>query len=274
MSILSHEIIAHDNTKSLLLFLHGFLGSKANWRSIAKSLVADSSIGAVLVDVRMHGQSQRGFLPPHTLMRAADDIVALTSNLTMPVYGVLGHSFGAKLALSFIERYPQKLNQAFIVDALPWAHDSNSASLTYRILSIIDDIAPTNFPSRKDFEECLEKKGVERSTAQWLAMNLDHSDDGLYRLRLKPKALRELLDDYFTCDLTHVLTRAETDIHFVVGSKSEVVTEKDRQRLNEIASTNKSHLHIHCVEGAGHYVHVDAPEEIIRLLKKIILRRQ
>ena len=57
-----------------LLVLHGILGSGVNWRTFAKRLVtARPEWGAVLVDLRMHGESQ-GAPPPHTLASAAVDV--------------------------------------------------------------------------------------------------------------------------------------------------------------------------------------------------------
>ncbi len=42
-------------------FLHGILGSGANWRTFAKQIVtAKPEWGALLVDLRLHGES-RGF---------------------------------------------------------------------------------------------------------------------------------------------------------------------------------------------------------------------
>src|SRR6201999_468457 len=51
-----------------LLVLHGIFGSGRNWGSIARRLVeARPEWGAVLVDLRLHGQSREGFGAPHTM---------------------------------------------------------------------------------------------------------------------------------------------------------------------------------------------------------------
>jgi esterase len=83
-----------------MLVLHGILGSGANWRSFARRLTAaDPSLGLVLVDLRMHGQSQ-GAPSPHTLEATARDLFRLQEALALPVSGVIGHSFGGKVALA------------------------------------------------------------------------------------------------------------------------------------------------------------------------------
>ena len=88
----------------LMLFLHGILGSGANWRTFAKQVVtAQPDWGAVLVDLRLHGDSREIVAPPHTISAAAGDVQELVGMLeassSSRVRGVLGHSFGGKIAL-------------------------------------------------------------------------------------------------------------------------------------------------------------------------------
>src|SRR5688572_9540342 len=103
---LAHAVIApHSGTPAKwMIFLHGILGSGATWRTFARALVKDRpEWGAVLVDLRLHGDST-GFPPPHTVAAAAADVHELFSVVPGPVRGVLAHSFGGKVALSLAER--------------------------------------------------------------------------------------------------------------------------------------------------------------------------
>src|SRR5688500_12574158 len=59
-ALLNHSLVTAPDAKPSrwLLFLHGLLGSGANWRSFARRLVeAHPSWGAVTVDLRLHGAS-------------------------------------------------------------------------------------------------------------------------------------------------------------------------------------------------------------------------
>src|SRR5688572_5423493 len=61
----------------LLLLTHGIYGAGANWRAIAKKLVAQRpEWGVLLVDLRQHGRSESGE-SPHTIAAAADDLRAV-----------------------------------------------------------------------------------------------------------------------------------------------------------------------------------------------------
>src|SRR5687767_12064792 len=98
---LAHAVLAPEGAapRRWIMFLHGILGSGANWRSFAKGLLAACpGWGAVLVDLRMHGSSQ-GFAPPHTVAAAAADLASL--GLPGPLGAVVAHSFGGKVALAY-----------------------------------------------------------------------------------------------------------------------------------------------------------------------------
>ena len=87
---------------SHLVFLHGIFGAGRNWATVAHHLVRERpEWGALLVDLRQHGSSQ-GFPTPHTLAAVAADVGRLILASEHPVRGVLGHSFGGKVALELV----------------------------------------------------------------------------------------------------------------------------------------------------------------------------
>ena len=74
--MLAHQVINDSGAHAAFLFLHGILGSGANWRTFARRLcAARPGLCGVLCDLRLHGASQEGFSPPHTLAAAADEPV-------------------------------------------------------------------------------------------------------------------------------------------------------------------------------------------------------
>src|SRR5688572_18839444 len=125
-----------------LFFLHGILGSGTNWRSFAQRLVDQHPIwGAVLVDLRMHGASQ-GAPPPHSIEAAAEDLTHLEAVLPGPARGVLGHSFGGKVALAYLSRRGEALSHAFILDSMPGTRDGTFGSdLTVKVLALLRRVA-------------------------------------------------------------------------------------------------------------------------------------
>lgn len=244
-----------------MLVLHGILGSGGNFRSIARRLAtAHPDWGFVLVDLREHGQSL-GAPPPHTIAAAAADL----TRIEVPVAGVIGHSFGGKVALAYAAaRAGDPLDQAWVLDASPGTRRDRSG-LTERVLRMLRAM-PQPLPSRERFLEIVRAEGHSAAIAEWLAMNVRREADGM-RFRLDLDAIAALLDDYFAVDLWPVVERAEgaREMHVVVADRSDALDAKDRARLQG-AGAREPRLHPHLVLNAGHWVHVDAPEAVFSLI--------
>ena len=253
---------------SWMLFLHGILGSGPNWRTIAKRFVtARPHWGAVLVDLRMHGASQ-SFAPPHTVAAAARDLVALEPLLPGPIKGVLGHSFGGKVALDFTEREGERLGleRVFLIDSSPGPRvDRRGSESTVAVVEMLSSL-PETFPTRQAFISEVQARGYGSAIAQWLAMNLDRDGDQL-RFGLDLSAIRALLDDYFTRDLWPVLENPPGKARVVVinGGRSNVFGEEDRARLHALTQ-QQPRVTAHVIPHASHWVHADAPDELHEIL--------
>jgi pimeloyl-ACP methyl ester carboxylesterase len=253
-----------------MLFLHGILGSGPNWRTFAKQIVAERpEWGAVLVDLRLHGESQQGFSPPHSIAAAAGDVQELIATLegASPgrVRGVLGHSFGGKVALELARQRRRDLDQLFVIDSTPSARPSGRGSeSTQHIVDLLTNL-PAEFPDRNAFTAWIEERGVSRPTAMWLAMNVRPLPNTTrFVFRVDVAGIDEMLRDYFRLDLWDVLEGGgETAMqsHLIVGGRSSIVDADDRERAKRCPRTT-----LDVIEEADHWVHVDAPDALRTLV--------
>jgi pimeloyl-ACP methyl ester carboxylesterase len=271
-TMLNHALVraSEDHEpEAWMLFLHGILGSGANWRTIAKRFIAARPRwGAVLVDLRMHGSSL-GEVPPHTVARAANDLVALESHVPGPIRGVLGHSFGGKVALQWASEEGERLEleRVFLIDSNPGARpDARGSEGTIRVVEMLESL-PATFPTRQAFVDEVQRRGHDLAITQWLAMNLERQGDHTLRFGLDMTAIRALLEDYFTRDLWSVVENPPGNARVVVinGGRSNVFDAADRARVEAIAVKN-DRVHFHIVPRATHWVHADAPDALHELL--------
>lgn len=265
---LAHSLVTAPSATPArwMLFLHGILGSGSNWRSFARQIVAERpDWGAVLVDLRLHGESLEGFAPPHTVDAAAGDVADLMGQLAAtgragPVRGVLAHSFGGKVALALDRRLEGDLDHVFVVDSTPSARpDARGSESTRHIVDLLSSL-PSELPDRDAFLRYVEERGVTRPIAMWLAMNVKPiTNTNRYTFRIDVAGVRALLDDYFRTDLWGVLEEPPGTVehHFVVGETSQVVDEADRARARACPR-----MSVDEIAGAGHWVHVDAPDAL------------
>src|SRR5690606_16267672 len=106
MRTLAHTVLTAKGAspRRAMLFMHGILGTRANWRSFARSFTeARPDWAAVLVDLRHHGDSLE-LGGDDDLDACVDDLLALGGALDLPIRGALGHSFGGKVALALLAR--------------------------------------------------------------------------------------------------------------------------------------------------------------------------
>jgi len=249
-----------------LYFLHGILGSRSNWRSIAKRLVhARPDLGAVLVDLREHGDSGSRPGAP-TLASCAGDLDALAQELDRPVAGVLGHSFGGKVALCWSQIRGASLEEVWVIDSTPGPRlDRRGSEHLLEVLGALRAM-PKTWPTRRDFITRLVGAGFAESLAQWLAMNLKPDAPHGLVFSVDLDAIEALLVDYFAQDLWPAVEHsAASALHLVIGGRSNVFDADDRVRAQKIADV-RANVELHVVADAGHFVHVDAPDALLRLM--------
>lgn len=250
-----------------MLFVHGILGSRANWRGIARRFVeARPDWGAILVDLREHGDSL-GRSAPHSLRAVADDLAELERSLALPIGGAIGHSFGGKVVLEWLRSRANRRSEAWVIDASPSpSRPERDTSATAEVLRTLDTL-PRLWASREAFVAALTEAGQPQAIAQWLAMNLRRTDDGKRRFGPELSVIRELIEDYARTDCWDLVEAppAACSLSLVIGGRSTAVSLPDRKRIERIAMLN-SRVSVHLIEGAGHWVHIDAPDALLALL--------
>ena len=239
-----------------LLVTHGILGSGANWRSIARKLVAQRPDWCVeLVDLRGHGKSEHGE-PPHTLDACARDLRALL-DARADIVAVAGHSFGGKTVLALRAIAPSRLEQTWVLDASPGVRDGVSDPSVARVIASLDRL-PKTWAKRDDFIAALGEDGHDHGLAQWLAMSLVPRD-GALALRFDLAQIHQMIASYAATDLWSVALDPALpgEVILVYAADSATLAEPDRVR--ELPP----HVHRTRIAEAGHWLHIDAPDAVV-----------
>jgi len=247
-----------------LFVLHGVFGSGRNWQLFCRSIARERpEWGFLLVDQRGHGDSM-GAAPPDTVEAMAADLLALEGELGVRVSGVAGHSLGGKVALAYAARRADELDEVWVLDSQPGPRQESPQAATRKVMETLRAL-PERFADRKAFVAEVTERGQPEPIAQWLAMNLRPAGEG-QQLNLELDRIEAILADYVQRDLWPELERLDDRrrLHVVVAGDSPIWTYDDRDRLEAIAAQNRAVIP-HLIEGAGHWVHVDAADEVRQL---------
>src|SRR5438093_1190915 len=247
-------------------FLHGILGRGINLRTIAKRFVeARPGWTAWLVDLRGHGRSPKG-TPAPSLQAAARDVVDLTGRAAQPLGAIAGHSFGGKVALEAARIGAfMSLEHLVVIDSVPGSRDPLRGNDS--ALAVIDAIEsmPLTFASKSGFIEALVATGKTPALVQWLAQSVE-KQGGRVRFMLDLHEVRALILDYFERDLWPVVEHppGATRVDLVIGDRSDSYSPADRERAARI-SLSSDRVTVDVLP-AGHWVHVDNPDGLLRKL--------
>ena len=90
-----------------VVFLHGFLENSAMWQSLIPNLTPTYRI--ICIDLLGHGQTGcLGYI--HTMEDMAEAVKAVTDELALDTFTLIGHSMGGYVALAFTEKYQDTIN--------------------------------------------------------------------------------------------------------------------------------------------------------------------
>jgi len=97
--------------RKTLVFVHGLSGSSSAWRDYETRFENDYNI--LTFDLRGHGKSLKPKLyDDYKISEFVSDIKTLTDFLKIETFALVGHSFGASVALEFLLSHREKVNAA------------------------------------------------------------------------------------------------------------------------------------------------------------------
>jgi esterase len=261
--LLHHEPVTAEGAdpQRWLYVLHGIFGSGRNWATVARRLVrARPEWGAVLVDLREHGASQ-GFPPPHTLEACARDLEALVQASGRSTDAVMGHSFGGKVAMTFVSDGAAPA-QLWVVDSTPEAGPVGGSA--GEMLELLRGL-PGPFDTREAGVDALQAQGLALPVAQWMATNLEGDREAGYGWRFDLDAMEKLLHDFARQDLWGLLESPPpgTEIHLIRAEGSGLFAGTALARAEDLVDGER--VFLHPVAG-GHWVNAENPDALHTLL--------
>ncbi|NUQ20025.1 MAG: alpha/beta hydrolase [Gemmatimonadaceae bacterium] len=98
-----------------LLFIHGMLGDASFWEPVVEAL-GDDRPRAIAIELRGHGSSEPPESGDYSPAACAADVLAVLDAYGFERALVVGHSYGAFVALAFAAAYPDRVARLVLAD--------------------------------------------------------------------------------------------------------------------------------------------------------------
>jgi esterase len=236
-----------------IIILHGLFGSGRNWASFAKYFSTTHRV--LTVDLRNHGSSP--WDDEMTYPAMAEDVLELIAaeGLEKPV--LLGHSMGGKVAMTAALSQPGLIAGLILADIAPVTYSHSHAGLVTLMQAL--DIA--SYTRRSEADADLAKSIEDATLRGFLLHNLLFEEAGprwQINLDVIPPSMPGLMKFPFepgSCQFTG-------PVMLIGGGKSDFVLPEYHKAVRGFFPA----ADIQMIDGAGHWVHAQKPEEFGRFV--------
>jgi esterase len=239
-----------------LIIIHGLLGSSDNWMTISKSFAEHFSV--FMIDLRNHGRS------PHSeafsVDAMMDDLLEFMKDQQLNFAAILGHSLGGWIAMNFAVHYPKKVDKLIVVDFAPKKYQNNLIGFLNWLLNW--DIS--RIKSLREADQQLAEIFKEQAVRGFIMKNLKRKKNDGFDWKPNLKAIYNDLDqESGHLDKGQMF---EKPTLFIRGGNSDYIKSQDESLIKE----HFPNVTIKTVSVAGHWVHADNPDELVRVVNQFL----
>ena len=236
-----------------ILLLHGFTNSGASWEPVISGL--GQRYRAIAPDIRGHASASAQ--TPVTLDAVLADLAAQSP----PRFALVGYSQGGRIALHAALAMPRRVTHLILIGASPGLEDeverASRQAADERLAEQIETLSIDAFASMWAQTPVLGGVCAEVAAAA-------HED----RLRSTPHGLAAALRGLGTGALPSLwerLPELRMPVELIAGERDTKFTAVAREMAGRI-----QHANITVVPDAGHAVHLEQPQAVAALLKRVV----
>lgn len=234
-----------------LVLLHGLFGSLENLGVLSRSLSQHFSVYAL--DLPEHGQSAHS--ESTSISKMSQEVKAWLDTLPLSKVAVVGHSLGGKVAMELALCHPSMISRLAVLDIAPVTYSANHNAIFKGLLAL----QPAQLKSRGEADQLLSAYVNEAAVRSFLLKNLEKRGDN-YAWRMNLPVLHR---DYHRLLEGNSQACYSGPTLFVGGTRSDYIVD---QYEPEIFSRFPQ-AEVKSVEGAGHWLHAEKPQQVLALLR-------
>ncbi|MEJ5241116.1 MAG: 2-succinyl-6-hydroxy-2,4-cyclohexadiene-1-carboxylate synthase [Anaerolineales bacterium] len=249
--------------RPVLVFLHGFLGSKESWEGVARLLADD--FYCVLPDLPGHGENRCRLGRWPSLGRWASELATLLERWGWNDVHLVGYSLGGRLALRFAVDFRSRVRTLTLESASPGLSKPSERRARRRLdRERGRELRIGNFDTFLDrwYRQALFGNLDERERQQLIMAARRGGGD-------QPEKMAQIIEALSPGrepSLWECLPALELPV-LLIGGGEDAAYRSILGRMADLLPQARLHL----VDGAGHNVHAFFPQEVASILRAFLL---
>ncbi len=239
-----------------LIILHGLFGMSDNWQSLGKKWAENNTVH--LLDLRNHGKSPN--TDEFTYSAMSDDLLEYLDEHQVESAHILGHSLGGKMAMLFAALNPKRIDKLIIADISPRYYQPHHTDIINALLALKIE----NIHSRKEAQDKFAELFHDAGVRQFLLKSLYWEDKEKLNWRFNLPAIAEQIEN--VGEGLPDIAFYEKETLFIKGGNSRYVQDKDLELIERHFPAYK----LETIEGAGHWLHAEKPNEFFTLTSRYL----
>ena len=237
-----------------MIILHGLFGISDNWSTYARRIALEG-FEVFAVDQRNHGQSPQG--DKFNYLALTDDISDFIDEHELDNIILLGHSLGGKVAMRFALENPHRIRKLIVVDISLKSYGPRDNHR--QIIEAMKSVDLTSKSNRREVDDEMAPLIPDIRIRQFIMKNLHRKKNNEFEWRIYLKGLENSIDQMF--DAIETNEKYEKPTLFIRGGTSDYILLEDFPQIR----FNFPNADIITIEGASHWVHVEAMEKFYQL---------
>ncbi|AYN27106.1 esterase [Buttiauxella sp. 3AFRM03] len=240
-----------STSNSPIVLIHGLFGSLDNLGVLARDLGQNHTL--LQIDLRNHGLSPRSSEMNYAAM--AQDVVETLEEYGFEKAIIIGHSMGGKVAMALTAIAPERIDKLVLIDIAPVDYQVRRHD---EIFAAINAVSSSGAKTRQQAAMVMREHLNEEGVIQFL---LKSFADGEWKFNVPV-----LWEQYENIVGWQAIPTWNEPALFIRGGASPYVDESHRETL--LAQFPQARAHV--VAGAGHWVHAEKPDAVLRAIHRFI----
>ncbi|NUS73459.1 MAG: alpha/beta hydrolase [Corynebacteriales bacterium] len=240
-----------------VVLLHGLMSTSAWWDLVAQRISAQFRV--IRLDFRGHGRSEKP-VDGYTVSEFARDVSSVFAELRINPAFVVGHSFGATVALAATRNVPVLCVDGGVFDPTLFFGGTWDEAARGLLRPRRRRLTEKALRVWTQGSKLAERSSPDEVYAAVLA-NFSPDVDGILRYRLSPENEEQLARSYWKTDWLELLATGDRPVGAILARTGRVEDESREKSLSRAGEILGQRLSAQWVEG-GHDLPVERPEEI------------